>query len=184
MPIIEIDKNIALKEVILEDAATIWQAIDSHRDELRTWLPFVDRLNKVEDEEAFVRSVLEVPEAERNLTFVIDAGGKMAGLIGFTLTDSLNHRTEIGYWLLPGYRKKGIMTACVKQLCRWAVDHREMNRVQIKCAVGNLPSNAIPRRLGFTFEGTERDGELLVSGKYTDIHVYSILKREIRTWDK
>lgn len=74
------------------------------------------------------------------------------------------------------------MTACVKQLCRWAADQRAMNRIQIKCAVGNLPSNAIPLRLGFQLEGTEREGELLASGHYADINVYSILKKEILTW--
>lgn len=181
---IKIDTHISLKEAVLEDAPMIWQAIDSHRDYLRTWLPFVDRLSKVEDEEAFLRSVLEVPYPDRNIVFAIEVDHQLAGLIGFVATDRLNHRTEIGYWLLPAHQKKGIMTACVKQLCRWAVDQREMNRVQIKCATGNLPSNAIPQRLGFTLEGTEREGELLASGHYTDIHVYSILKKEILAWNE
>jgi len=35
----------------------------------------------------------------------------------------------------------------------------DMNRVQIRCGVGNDKSSAIPRRLGFTFEGIERAGE-------------------------
>lgn len=182
MCIIKISTDISLKEVVLNDATAIWQAIDNHRDYLRTWLPFVDRLSKMEDEADFLRSVLEVPYQERNLTFLIEVKGKLAGLIGFTVTDLLNHRTEIGYWLLPEYQKQGIMTACVKQLCRWAADQRAMNRIQIKCAEGNLPSNAIPLRLGFQLEGTEREGELLVSGHYVDINVYSILKKEILTW--
>ena len=33
--------------------------------------------------------------------------------------------------------------------------------------------------LGFIHEGTERCGELLASGEYTDIHIYSILKEEV-----
>ena len=181
---IEISTALSLKEVVLSDATAIWQAIDSHRDYLRTWLPFVDRLSKIEDEETFLRSVLEVPYPERNLTFIIEAGGKLAGLIGFVTTDRLNHRTEIGYWLLPEYQKKGIMTACVKRLCQWAADQREMNRIQIKCAVGNRPSNAIPLRLGFIFEGIEREGDLLASGYYADINVYSILKKEILAWNE
>jgi len=71
------------------------------------------------------------------------------------------------------------MTACVVQLIRWAVEHLDINRIQIKCAVENEPSNAIPQRLKFIKEGIERDGELLSSGKYRDLNVYSILKREI-----
>ncbi|MFV0598592.1 MAG: GNAT family N-acetyltransferase, partial [Bacteroidales bacterium] len=53
-----------------------------------------------------------------------------------------------------------------------------INRIQIKCAVGNIPSKNVPKRLGFVFEGIEREGELLSSGVYTDIEVYSKLKSE------
>jgi ribosomal-protein-serine acetyltransferase len=71
------------------------------------------------------------------------------------------------------------MTAAVKALCDFAFQELNMNRIQIKCAVGNEPSKRIPRRLGFTFEGIERDGELLTGGIYTDIEVYSLLKLDV-----
>lgn len=54
----------------------------------------------------------------------------------------------------------------------------ELNRVQIKCAVGNTPSSNIPKRLGFQFEGIERAGELFTEGSFADIEVYSLLKNE------
>ena len=173
-------EDYTLREALLEDASVIWQAIDSHRDYLVTWLPFVAHLKREEDEEAFLAGVLAVPYAERNLVFIIEKDGEFCGLVGFVTTDLDNHRTEIGYWLLPEYQGKGVMTRCVDLLCRWAVENRSMNRIQIRCAVGNRPSNAIPCRLGFTPEGKERDGELLASGTYTDIQVYSILKKELR----
>lgn len=101
MCIIKISTDISLKEVVLNDATAIWQAIDNHRDYLRTWLPFVDRLSKMEDEADFLRSVLEVPYQERNLTFLIEVKGKLAGLIGFTVpTCSITgQRSAIGYFL-------------------------------------------------------------------------------------
>jgi len=55
-----------------------------------------------------------------------------------------------------------------------------MNRIQIKCASGNIPSKKIPQRLGFSLEGIERDGELLSDGKFTDLEVYSMLKKDFR----
>ena len=97
-------------------------------------------------------------------------------------SDFVNHRTEIGYWLLPEYQRQGIMTRSVQTLCRWAVEARLMHRIQILCAVENYSSNAIPRRLGFRLEGTERDGELMFSGEYVDTNVYSILDSEIISW--
>lgn len=177
-----IDADFFIREATLEDAAIIWQTIYDNRDYLRTWLPFVDGLKEVADEEAFLKQQLSAPYEERNIVFVIGQGHELCGLVGFVTTDLVNHRTEIGYWLIPEYQGMGVMTRCVRHLCQWAVSKRGINRIQIRCAVGNLPSNAIPQRLGFTLEGTEREGELLVDGKYADTHVYSILKREIEDW--
>lgn len=171
-----------IREATLDDAAIIWQTIYDNREYLRTWLPFVDGLKDVADEEEFLKTQLAAPYEERNIVFVIGQGNELCGLVGFVTTDNVNHRTEIGYWLIPGYQGRGVMTRCVRHLCRWAVRERGMNRIQIRCAAGNHPSNAIPRRLGFTLEGTEREGELLADGKYTDIRVYSILKAEVEAW--
>lgn len=164
------------------DAAIIWQTIYDNRVYLRTWLPFVDGLKEVADEEAFLNEQLALPYADRNIVFVIGQGHELCGLVGFVITDNINHRTEIGYWLIPEYQGRGIMTRCVRHLCEWAVSERGMNSIRIRCAAGNAPSNAIPRRLGFTLEGVEREGELMADGQYVDLNVYSILKREIENW--
>ena len=148
----QIGPDFFIREATLADAAIIWQTIYDNRVYLRTWLPFVDGLKEVADEE------------------------------GFVITDNINHRTEIGYWLIPEYQGRGIMTRCVRHLCEWAVSERGMNSIRIRCAAGNAPSNAIPRRLGFTLEGVEREGELMADGQYVDLNVYSILKREIENW--
>ncbi len=176
----EIRPDILLREVTIEDAAAIYHAIDTHRDYMRTWLPFVDNLKSVADEEQFLKSILSAPADSYEPIFGIWNGkNEICGLIGFHFSDFANHRTEIGYWLLPEYQHQGIMTACVRRLCQWAVEAKDIKRIQIRCATGNAASNGIPVRLGFRLEGTERAGELLASGEYTDIHVYSILKEEI-----
>ncbi len=172
--------GITLREVRMEDAATIFRAIDTHRDYLRTWLPFVDAMCSVADEETFLRSMLDVPADKYDPIFgVVNEQEEICGLIGFHFSDRANHRTEIGYWLLPEYQHQGIVTEGVRRLCRWAVKERDIRRIQIRCAVGNEASNRVPLRLGFQYEGTERAGELLASGEYADINVYSILKEEV-----
>jgi ribosomal-protein-serine acetyltransferase len=70
------------------------------------------------------------------------------------------------------------MTRAVKKLCQYAFEDLGINRIQIKCAVGNISSINIPGRLGFTLEGIERDGELLSGNKFTDLEVYSKLKSD------
>ena len=172
--------DILLREVTLKDAAAIYYAIDTHRDYLRTWLPFVDKMRSVADEESFLKSVLSVPAEQYEPIFGIwNDRNEFCGLIGFHFSDFANHRTEIGYWLLPEYQHRGIMTASVRRLCQWLVNEKDIKRIQIRCATGNAASNGIPLRLGFHHEGTEQAGELLASGEFTDIHVYSILKEKV-----
>lgn len=172
--------DLNLREIVLEDAAAIYQAIDTHRDYLRIWLPFVDNMRSVADEEAFLKNLLTVPAERYEPVFGIwNDRNEICGLIGFHFTDFANHRTEIGYWLLPEYQHRGIITTSVRKLCQWAIEEKGMKRIQIRCATGNAASNGIPIRLGFHHEGTERAGELLSSGEYADINVYSMLKEEI-----
>ncbi|MCF6333952.1 MAG: GNAT family N-acetyltransferase [Draconibacterium sp.] len=52
-----------------------------------------------------------------------------------------------------------------------------MNRVQIKVAVGNAKSAAIPKYFGFIFGDIERAGELH-NQKYHDLEIYSLLKTD------
>lgn len=175
---IQIDDDTYLREVQDSDALDIFRAIDSGREHLGRWLPFVAMTLSESDSEEFVRSVTSAPIQSKEFVFIINLGGCFAGLIGFKTTDRANRKTEIGYWLALQATGKGIVTKSVSALLRFAFSELGMNRVQIKCATANEKSKNIPKRLGFSFEGIERDGELLSDGKFTDIEVYSILKHE------
>ncbi len=172
-----ISEHISLHEATLADAKKIFCAIDTHREDLRTWLPFVDNMKELADEKAFLSSVLAVPYEKRDIVFIIEQDEVFCGLIGFVNTDRENCKTEIGYWLIPPFRGRGIVTSAVKYLCNWAFNQRHIHRIQISCATENQPSNAVPRHLGFTHEGIEREAILLVSGQFADVNLYSMLKQ-------
>lgn len=176
--IIKVDTHIELKQLEQTDAEDIFKAIDSQREYLGRWLPFVEYTTELSDSEDYVNSVINAPEERFDYVFSIRKNGKFVGLIGFKDTDHHNQKTEIGYWLSEAYQKQGIITKSVEKLCDFAFNNQGINRIQIKCAVDNKPSRNIPRRLGFKFEGIERQGELLSGGKFTDLEVYSKLKEE------
>ncbi len=175
---IDINKQVSLRLLQREDAKVIFKTIDKQRDYLGEWLPFVAITKEQSHTEAFIKSMLQQPVAERELIFVIWCDEVFAGIIGFKETDRLNRKTEIGYWLSESFQKKGIVTASVHVLCKYAFEKLALNRVQIKCAVGNIPSQKVPERLGFTFEGVERAGERFSEKVYFDLNVYSLLKSD------
>lgn len=177
---IRVNEHIVLKELSRSDAADIFYTINAERSYLGKWLPFVAFTKEPADTQAFVESVLDTPEDNRELVFVIRYDDEFAGIIGFKDTDKINRKTEIGYWLSEYFQKKGIITLSLNQLLQLAFEKLNINRVQIRCAVGNTASSKIPKRLGFKFEGIERQGEFLSSEKFADLEVFSLLKSEFK----
>jgi ribosomal-protein-serine acetyltransferase len=176
--ILEIDSEITLRQLERSDAEAIFETIDQQREYLGRWLPFVAYTLDISDSHGFVDSVVNAPADRFEYLFTIRKCGRFVGLIGFKDTDRQNRKTEIGYWLCEQYQKQGIVTRSVERLCDFAFNELGINRIQIKCAVGNSASSNIPKRLGFIFEGIEREGELLSNGFFTDLEVYSKLKHE------
>jgi ribosomal-protein-serine acetyltransferase len=172
-----IDDHEFLERLNLSHVEAIFTAIDQNRKFLQKWLPFVDYTRKTIDTERFVRSIIEKPSATRDEVYVIWYKYKFAGLVGFKDADRVNNKIEIGYWLIEKMTGKGIVTAATRKMVNLAFRNMNMNRVQIRCGVGNSKSSAIPRRLGFKFEGIERGGECH-NHSYIDLEVYSLLKKE------
>jgi ribosomal-protein-serine acetyltransferase len=69
------------------------------------------------------------------------------------------------------------MTSAVRVLVGHALSTWDLNRVEIRVAVPNWRSRAIPERLGFREEGILRQAEL-VDGSYLDTVVYAMLKED------
>lgn len=173
---LSVNKHVTLKQIDLLDADDMFHTIDTQRSYLRKWLPFIDSTQTVDDSLDFIQSIYQDTQSILELVFVIHYDDQFVGLIGFKDTDRQGKKTEIGYWLSEKFQKKGIMTQSVVKLLHFAFDRLKVDHVFIKCAVGNLPSKNIPKRLHFTLKEIQKDGELLSDGNYTDLEVYSISK--------
>jgi len=177
MNLLTIDEKLHLEKIKLSYAGIIFNAIDQDRKFLSQWLPFVSQTKTIADTEAYIQSIIKKPYDQRDEVYTIWYRNEFAGLIGLKDTDRLNEKTEIGYWMIEKMQGKGIMTRSVSKLIDYAFRNLNMNRIQIKVAVGNLKSAAIPKRLGFQFEGIERDGEKHTS-RFFDLEIFSFLKKD------
>jgi ribosomal-protein-serine acetyltransferase len=174
---LNIDDYTFLEKLNLTHVEPIFHAIDQNRVFLRKWLPFVDFTHKTIDTERFVKSVIAKVSSNRDEVYVIWHKFEFAGLIGFKDIDRVNDKIEIGYWLIQKMTGKGIATEATRKMINLAFRNMDMNRVVIRCGVGNSKSSAIPRRLGFSFEGIERCGERH-NQLYIDLEVFSLLRNE------
>ena len=117
---IEIDQEIKLTQLEQSDAKDIFETIDSQRDYLGKWLPFVALTREISDSEQFVDSVVNAPEDRIEYMFAIRKRDRFVGLIGFKETDKTNKKTKIGYWLSEKYQKQEIITRSEDRLCDYS----------------------------------------------------------------
>ena len=61
MMTIDVDQEIKLTQLAQSDAKDIFETIDSQRDYLGKWLPFVAFTKDISDSEKFVDSVVNAP---------------------------------------------------------------------------------------------------------------------------
>ena len=169
MKTIPLFDDFSLRSLCSGDAPAIFGAIDTQREHLGRWLPFVAATHCVEQTQEVVAGMLN---DTANPVFTIRSGDAFAGLIGFKSADGTTRTIEIGYWLRSEFQGRGIMTSAVQARCRLAFEEMGMERIEIRCAPGNLRSNRIPQRLGFRLDRVEVRGEQLSDGEFVDLNVY------------
>lgn len=174
---IPINPELSLRTIELEDANAIFALTDASRAHLREWLPWLDFTKEVADTTTYIEGCLKGHEAKSSLSLAIIFRNEIVGIAGFNTINHRNKIAAIGYWLSEGAQGHGIMTKTVQALLQYAFEDLQLNKVEIRAAVGNTKSRAIPERLGFTKEGTIRAAEWLYD-HYVDHVAYGILANE------
>jgi ribosomal-protein-serine acetyltransferase len=160
-------------------AAPLFALVDRERPYLRQWLSWVDARSSEEEILAFIHATLETFASGNGFSAGIWADGAIAGVITLHKIDWRDRVGEIGYWLGREFQGRGIMTEAARAVTEHALVELDLHRVEIRCAAGNGKSSAIPKRLGFSFDGLLRQASLL-NGDYLDLEVYSMLRSEYR----
>ncbi len=155
------------------DAEELFALVEANRAQLSRWLPWAAGQD-LDGALEFIRHTRREAADQTGYTFAIVCDGALGGVIGLDSIDAAHRTASIGYWLGEGQQGRGTMTAAVRALVEHAASVLELNRIEIRAAVGNARSRAIPQRLGFREEGTLRQAER-VGGAYLDIVVYSLV---------
>ena len=160
-------------------ARELFDLVDSNRGHLRRWLPWVDSTRSVADIEKFIRRTQEQAEENQGVQTALLHRGEIAGVIGQRGVDRANRSTSLGYWLAEGYQGRGLMSQACGAYLRHAFETQGLHRIEIRAAVANRRSRAIPERLGFALEGTIRHAEW-INDHFVDHAVYGLLEGEWR----
>jgi ribosomal-protein-serine acetyltransferase len=176
---IEIEDGLFLKSLELREAEDLLLLVDANRPYLREWLPWLDMTRSIDEMILFIESTLRQLSLNQGFQSAIWHQGQIVGIIGYHHLEWANRSSCIGYWLDERNQGKGFMTKACRTLVDYAVDEWNLNRIEIRCAEGNLKSRGIPERLGFKAEGLLREAEWLYD-HYVDHVVYGMLAKDWR----
>lgn len=171
---LEISDELHLRPLVEADAEALHGLIEANRSYLAQWLPWAAE-QTFEHTVAFIHRTREQLAGNDGFQAAIVSGGELGGVIGYHGVDWDNRRTSIGYWLSEERQGRGTMTAAARLLTDHALSTWDLNRVEIRAAVENRRSRAIPERLGFREEATMRRLER-VGDRQLDCVIYSMVR--------
>ncbi|MDQ1088120.1 MULTISPECIES: GNAT family N-acetyltransferase [unclassified Siphonobacter] len=175
--ILQINQDLTLESLDRVHSSSIFQLVTENKNYLSPWLPWVGLVRAPSFFDNYADASQLRSKHGGEFAFVIKENDTVVGRIGIYKIDTQNHSGEIGYWIAPSSQGKGLITQATQRLLKFGFEELPLNRIEIKCAIGNTKSQAVPERLGFTKEGISRQAEFL-HGQYVDIVVYSKLKSE------
>lgn len=162
----------------LKLAEAMFNYVYKDRKRLRKFLPWVDRIKKVEDEKNYIKKT----KKEWKKYILFDFGifhkedGTYMGNIGVHNIKWDLYSCEIGYWILGDFEGHGYMSEAVKAL-ESEMFRLGFNRIQIRCNDINQRSANVPRACNYKLEGTIRQDGIDL-GKFRDTMVFGKLKKE------
>ena len=170
------------------DVSLLQEAIDTSRDHLRPWMPWVH----AEPEQPAIKV-----ERLRRFKTDFDLGAdfvygifsrdekRVIGGTGLHTRQGPKTR-EIGYWIRFDSINQGFATESTAALTRIAFEVNHVPRVEIRCNAENAASAAIPRKLSFILEDTaeEDDRETLIwAMRLTDYRTSRAANIRVRAFD-
>lgn len=169
----KIDDSLSLALVQPSFAKDFLAIIEEQREELSAFLTWPA---KAHDEAFFLKYIGDVLHSYADGTAMVCSiiyEGKVVGNIGLNTINHELKKANLGYWISQHYRGRGLITRCTSEFIKIAFEELGLSKVEIKAAINNTASRAVPERLGFTLEGIITQAEN-VNGKLYDHAVYGI----------
>jgi len=103
------------------------------------------------------------------------------GAVGFSSLNAAHQKAEIGFWLLPDYWRKGILTEALPVICRFGFDQLGLHRIEAFVETENTNCRLALNKLNFSHEGTLKECEFK-NGKFISLDIYAILNTGISSY--
>jgi len=175
---LEVDREIHLELTHYFHAEDAFKLVNTNRELFRTWLIWVDDVQCVEDENAFIKTCLERYANGSLVNCMIFYKKQLVGNIELTFKEDYGvQKGELGYWLASEFHGKGIMHRAAKKMMKIGFEAYEVDKINLRCAIQNERSCNVAEKLGMRHEGRHHS-EIKINDVVMDIDLYSMLKSD------
>jgi RimJ/RimL family protein N-acetyltransferase len=103
---------------------------------------------------------------------------RLIGSFGLKRTDWRARSSEIGYWVAPWGRGRGLAVEAVQAVARWLLLEQRFERMVLRAATGNHASQRVAEKAGMAREGVARNAGFTNTGR-VDLVVYSFIPPDL-----
>jgi RimJ/RimL family protein N-acetyltransferase len=138
------------------DAPLLKVSIDENIEHLRPWMPWIaGEPTELQEKVNLLRMFRGSFDLGKDFTYAIFNPEESRLLGGCGLHTRLGEGArEIGYWIHKEFTGQGLATETSAALTKVAFEVDNVSRVEIHCDDRNTGSAAVPRKLGYTLEGS------------------------------
>ncbi len=154
---LEIDENLKLRQLIPDEANLIFSIVDSEREYLGKWLPWVKTTQTPEDSKDFIESIIEKRQEGSEFGFGIIVNDQPKGHISL-MHVSDGKGPEIGYWISSQESGKGITSKAARTVTEFGFKTLGLDKITIRADHRNIASNKVAEKLGYILTGQEYAG--------------------------
>ncbi|WP_158607660.1 GNAT family N-acetyltransferase [Flexivirga caeni] len=168
--------SLVLRPPVVADVPAI---VRSCRDALtQRWLPLSDPYDESHAREFVTLGAETTWRSGDGVVRAIEHDGAFAGMIDLKKTSWRGRTTEIGYWVAPEHRGRGLAARAARLLGDWALRDQGMERVEIRAATGNLGSQRAALAAGYREEGVLRSAGFVHGGR-VDLVVFGKVRADL-----
>jgi RimJ/RimL family protein N-acetyltransferase len=109
------------------------------------------------------------------LALAIQAPGddRALGNVNLARLEERDREAELGYWLVPAARGRGLASAAASLLVDWGLHDLGLERVELAILPENLPSRRVAERVGARPEGVRKRSHH-ADGLWWDMTIWSV----------
>lgn len=168
-------ENFLLRNFTDSDIENVFKGL-SHPEVIKYYGVSFSTLEATQEQMEWFRN-LQIDETGVWFAICSQDNSKFYGAGGFNSLDKASKKAEIGFWLLPEYWKKGVMSEVFPELCNYAFTILGLHRIEGFVDSENLACKTAMKKLKFVHEGTMRQCEIK-NGKFLDLEIYARLKTD------